>query len=106
MKIRHPDRYEKWSAIITDWKSSGLPAAAYCREHSIPRWKFFDWKRRLADRDEEEEPAGFVAVEFEAEGSGCGISVCLGGGLQLMLHQGFDEAELLRVIQVLRRSGC
>ena len=105
MKILHPDRYEKWSVIIADWRSTGLSVAGYCREHSIPRWKFFDWKRRIADRDREQEPVGFVAVEFETEGNGCGIRVCL-GGLQLMLHQGFDEAELLRAVQVLRRVGC
>ncbi len=39
MKILHPDRYEKWSTILADWESTDLSVAAYCREHSIRRWK-------------------------------------------------------------------
>jgi hypothetical protein len=29
MKIRHPERYEKWSSIMDDWKSTGLSVAEY-----------------------------------------------------------------------------
>ena len=106
MNIRHPKRYEKWLGIISDWKSTGLSIAAYCREHEIPQWKFFDWKRRLAERESEDETAaGFVAVEFSSEGSGCGIGVRV-GFVELQLSRGFDERELLRTIQVLRRLPC
>ena len=105
MKILHPDRYEKWSTTLADWETTGLSVAAYCREHSIPRWKFFDWKRRIEDHRKEDEPAGFVAVEFETEGNGCGLGVCV-GGVQLMLHKGFDESELVRAVNTLRRLGC
>jgi hypothetical protein len=70
------------------------------------RGNFFDWKRRLREREEEEKIGGFVAVEFLTESNGCGIGVRVGGGIELQLSKGFDESELVRAIQVLRKAGC
>jgi hypothetical protein len=80
--------------------------AEYCRRREIPRWKFFDWRRRLRDRDAEESDAGFVAMEFSTEGVGCGVSVVVGDGVRLHLEKGFDEVEFLRAIRVLRSGVC
>ena len=103
MKILHPDRYEKWSQIIKNWESTGLAVAEYCRQHDIPCWKFFDWRRRLRDRDSETtNDAGFVALEFNSEGASSGVSIGVGEGVRLHLEKGFDESELLRVVRVLR----
>jgi len=106
MKIRHLERYKKWSAIIADWESTGLAVAEYCRRNDIARGLFFDWKRRIREREDEARDGDFVAVEFLAESGCCGIGVRIGGDIELQLSKGFDESELFRAIQVLRKAGC
>ena len=106
MKILHPERYEKWSETMRDWESTGLSVAEYCRRNEINRSLFFAWKRRLKDRDSEEVDAGFVALEFQSEGVGCGVSVGVGDGVRLHLEKGFDEGELVRAVRVLRSGSC
>ncbi len=107
MQIRFPERYEYWAGVINEWKATGLSAAEFCRQGDIKREQFFAWKRRLTDRDREEnEPVGFVPILFEQESGGCGVTVGMGEGVRLILSTGFDEGELLRAVRVLRGGGC
>jgi hypothetical protein len=106
MEVRFPERHEKWSSILDEWKASGLSGAAFCRERGITYWNFTAWKRRL--QVVKENPCQFVAVEFEkdVDRQDCGVDVMLGQGLRLVLARGFDEEEMLRAIAALQGAKC
>ncbi len=106
MQLRHQALYEEWSRIMEEWKGTGLSGAAFCREREITCKRFYKWKHRLCSEEVPDEE-GFVAMEFSEETDcSCGIDVMIGGDLRLVLAKGFDECELLRAVQVLRRSAC
>jgi len=48
------DRY--WRGVIRDQKTSGLSISAFCRERKVPAASFFNWRRKLAERDRSVEP--------------------------------------------------
>jgi hypothetical protein len=35
-----------WRGVIADWRSSGSPQAACCRERGLPSWEFAYWLRQ------------------------------------------------------------
>lgn len=45
---RRSDRAAHWCRVFTDWRRSGLTAAAFCRRRKVSTPSFYFWKRRLA----------------------------------------------------------
>ncbi len=104
MNIRYPERHRKWSAIITNWQTSGLSAAAYCRKRDISYANFGYWKRRLVV--EQSNPDDFALISFEPQSSDrIGVEVLI-GDVRVALEPGFDEQGLCRVVKALRNVTC
>ncbi len=103
---------ERWRLLVSAWRESGLPAAAFCRLRQVPVRRFYQWRKRLPSLPEappsagDAEPAGFARVRFpDADASpGCGIVVVLDDGLRLELSAGFDAGELARAVRALREG--
>ncbi len=52
---------EHWRRVVAEQEASRLSAAAFCRERTIPAWKFHYWRKRL--RGEASVPGEFAVVE-------------------------------------------
>jgi transposase-like protein len=105
---------DQWRRIVQEHQSSGLSAAAFCRQRSISQPSFYAWKRRLGfeRRGQSSLPqASFVAVKaIEGPGQENGqieltaasfVELCLGQDRRLVLRRGFDRQLLLEVIAAL-----
>lgn len=40
---------EHWRGVVAEQEASGLSVAAFCRERTIPAWKFHYWRKRLRE---------------------------------------------------------
>jgi hypothetical protein len=103
----------KWSRIIDQQRSSGLPVAVFCRERSLAVSSYYGWRRKLSGGPIdpgfiEARVVGEPEVEDKQSGGGgafasnsSGVRIELSGGRQILLTRGFDRLVLLEVIQVL-----
>ena len=103
---------ERWTALLAEWRSSGRPGQAFCRERGLVYAQWLYWRRRLAAvRVPPGAPAprpsastaDFVVLPTGATGEpgSCGLRLRVAGTWELVLERGFDEAELRRVLRVL-----
>jgi hypothetical protein len=91
-------RREEWRRIVAEQQGCGQSAAAYCREHGIPVWKFSYWRKALTAKDGAAAPGGFVQLRPARRASG----VCVESGRWLVrVEPGFDAATLLRALEAL-----
>lgn len=97
---------EQWRERIAAQAGSGQSIAAYCREHGLRAWQFYEWKKRLAPGAE----SPFVAVSVKAESTRIGhtptasssvIELRHRHGWSLQIEVGFDAAHLRRLLSVL-----
>lgn len=51
-----------WQHTLTEWATSGLSGAAFCREHRFSYHQFSYWRRKLRAEGESEAGAGFARV--------------------------------------------
>jgi hypothetical protein len=101
-----------WRGIIGRQQSSGVSAMRFCREESIPYWKFNYWKRRLAKIDglvdqpspqddhefanedsSEEQRSSFAEVCLVGERPGPGspvVEIVFPGGVTVRLYRQID----------------
>ena len=97
---------QQWRERILSQAKSGKSIAAFCREHELRVWQFYEWKKRLR----QSEAASFVAVSVQGEEeraspppAPCVSSIELRhrGGCSLQIAAGFDAEHLRRVLSVL-----
>jgi hypothetical protein len=97
---------QQWVERLLSQEKSGKSIAVFCREHELRAWQFYEWKRRLRQR----EAASFVAVSVKGENervspppapspSSIELRHCRGWSLQI--EAGFDADHLRRVLSVL-----
>ena len=52
---RSSKRAGYWQGVIGKQESSGMSAAAFCRQHEVPESSFYNWKRKLKQRRREDD---------------------------------------------------
>lgn len=110
MMARHAEQYRVWEKRVARAESSGLSAAAFCRQLGLSVALFYQWRRRLRPRAAAAAQAaaqGFVPLRFAGPTppADCGVTVVL-GPVRLVLAPGFDVGELLRVVRALADTPC
>lgn len=98
MGTSREERRRQWAEWLEKWRGSGQSKAAFCREHSLNTWQFYDWSRRLGRAEVAASSGGFAQVQ---SGGGSGVVLRVAGGLDLELQPGFDESTLVRVLRTL-----
>lgn len=103
----------RWSRIIDQQRSSGVPVAVFCRERSLPVSSYYGWRRKLSSGPAD---PGFIEARVVGEpragdkkpgvGSASapnssGVRIDLAGGRRILVTRGFDRLVLLEVIQLL-----
>jgi hypothetical protein len=103
--------FERWRELISAQQASGRSIAAYCREHDVRAWRFYEWKKRLR----KSETASFVAVSVKAEEesaalpepvlSPSSLELRHSRGWSLKIEPGFDAVHLRRLLSVLESGS-
>ena len=96
-----------WRRHLTDWRTSGLSQAAYCRRHGldVKRWTY--WRRTLKPTL----PSGaavpaVVRIVMSAPPLDGRVEVRLPNGLQVRVSVGLDPRQLVAVVQGVTRLLC
>ena len=63
MGQRRKDRELFWRGVLQRQSESGLNVASFCRQESISAPSFYDWRRKLRDRD-----AGALGIDRQSDG--------------------------------------
>lgn len=94
-----------WQDRIDSWLASGISIAKWCKEHQTVYHQFLYQKNKLSGKKRRRRKATaphFVELTDVAPADP-GITVeC--GDVQIRLTANFDEATLLRCVQVVRRA--
>ena len=90
-------RREHWRGVVEQWRQSGQKKAPFCRERGLALWQLHYWCGRLGGAG-----AAGTGVFAPVRGvGGSGVRLRLGGGLELEVEPGFDEATLRRLLRAL-----
>lgn len=108
------DREVHWRGVIRDQRASGLSISAFCRQRGIPAWSFYNWRRKLAERDHDraDEPketgAKFVPIEIPAPSAQTRSSceVVLPNGCRIIAPIQCDARWLGEILGALQERSC
>ena len=93
----------QWRQIIAEQQASEKTASAFCRERSIPAWKFWSWRKELLA--EEACDGGFVQMQVRAAREIPPAQVWVEAGRwRVCVAPGFDATTLRRTIEALTAS--
>lgn len=100
-------------ALLERWRSSGEPAAAFCRRHGMAPQKLSYWKRTLARpsrraaRPARAAQSGFVPVQLvdgPGEAAGGSVEIVMGNGWRVLVRPGVSRELLAEVVAALRQA--
>ena len=94
------ERRAHWRQLIEKSASSGLSAAAFCRQQKISYHQFHWWRRRFRKKDSQDKESGFLQLVPFSKSQDSGIRLRLQNGLSVEVDQGFDPYTLRRVIDI------
>ena len=93
-------RLEAWTDKVRQWRSSGLSAAAWCKERGVIYSQFLYWRERIAQKAVEP----FVELKDpQSDESGIEIDI---HGITVRLAKEFDASSLLCCLKLLRAVAC
>ena len=93
-----------WTKQVEAWRRSGSSQVEFCQEHSLSRWGFLYWRRKLLDRSAGD--VSFVQVENTAtlcSGSVDGINIVVDDHYRVEISEGFDSATLKKLLDLLEQ---
>ncbi len=93
------ERSTYWQGLIDKQAESGLSAAAFCREHQLNVYHFYNWRRRLRYNGL---PTGFVELVADQENAASGIRIRLSDDLCIEVERGFDPFTLRSVMETVQ----
>jgi len=117
---RNLERERYWRGVIREQRGSGLGISAFCREHEVPLSSFFQWRRKLQERQRKDEPvpgngtpqedsvAKFVPVQLQppptATRAGC--EIVLADGCRVIVPMQCDATWLGEILGALQERAC
>lgn len=101
----------RWRRLIEEQERSGESVRAFAAARGLSAWSLYGWRSRLSRRPRSDPQArSLVPVEVvEAEGADAGhgavgIEILVGGRTVVRVPRGFDPAELVRVLEAVKRA--
>ena len=92
------ERITHWRAVVGKQTTSGMSAAAFCREHHIRFHQFYWWQRRFKRENSKDKRSGFLQLVPFSKSQRSGICIRLNNGVFIEVEQGFDPLTLRSVI--------
>ena len=97
----------RWQAVVSDFASSGLAVAEFCRARGVCEQSFYAWRKRLSQGDVLSAGPSFVPVVVQGRGTGgcepvaaC-ASIELRGGRVLRLPVSMPAARMAELVYAL-----
>jgi hypothetical protein len=90
--------------VILEQKTSGLSISAFCRKRDVSQASFFNWRRRLTQRNDTAQK--FIPVHLDAPTTATrsGCEVVLPDGCRIIVPTGCDANWLCEILEALRGS--
>jgi hypothetical protein len=95
------ERINHWRAFIRKHATSGLSAAAFCREQDINIHQFRWWQRRFRKDNSQSKESGFFQLVPLSKPQHSGIRIRLNNGVVIEVEQGFNPHTLRGVIDAI-----
>ena len=95
------ERITHWRAVITKHATSGLSAAAFCREHDISIHQFRWWQRRFRKDNSQSKESGFFQLVPLSKSQHSGIRIRLNNEVFIEVEPGFNPHTLRGVIEAI-----
>jgi transposase-like protein len=95
------EKITHWREVIGKHTTSGLSAAAFCREHNINTHQFRWWQRRFRKENARGKESGFLQLVPLSKSQHSGIRIRLNNGVLIEVEQGFDPHTLRGVIEAI-----
>lgn len=92
---------ETWSALVKEWKRSGLTAKAFATRHGIKPTTLAWWKWKLGSEPTPRSLTPLTFVEMTAPLRGEPLEVVLPSGVRIRVPVDFDAVALGRLLRVL-----
>lgn len=99
--VPSPETRKAWLEHVAARKASGESRAAYCRKHGLLYHQLRDWECRngsAAKTSMADKRSPFVRVERTPASPAGGVRLTLPGGVGLELAEGFDAAQVARLV--------
>jgi hypothetical protein len=100
------EREKQIRDLLSELERSGESVKAFAKRQGVSAWTIYQWRRRYGSRPaghKRPTKSGFIAVKVpDKANSAVSFEVVVGGATTLRVPMGFDEAELTRLIRVLR----
>jgi len=85
----------RMARLVARWQGSGESAAGFARQHGIPTWTFWYWRRKLASASSPAMPApAFVPVQVTSDAEAWVLEVAFRGGERLQVRAGVAHGML------------
>ena len=116
MVQRRKDRELFWRGVLHRQSESGLNVASFCRQESISAPSFYDWRRKLRERDggslridpqvdvEANLGAQLLPVRIEAGASSGPVRIFLPQGTSIDAPASIDRRALVELLGALREA--
>ncbi len=83
--------------LIAQQESSGLSMAAFAREHNVSKWRFYEARRALRDRDSE-----FIEIAVDpVQIDDVSLEIIFPRDLRVRISHDFDAVALRRLVEAL-----
>ena len=108
-----------WRRTLRLWRRSGLGVRAFCAEHGLTEPSFYEWRRVIAERDQEsargdanpesasalgDDTPVFVPLRVIDVATQAAIEVVLERGHVVRVLRGFDAATLRQLLAILEEE--
>ena len=109
MRSGRDEASAKWAELVSAQSMSSQSVSAYCQEHGLRVWQFYEWKKRLRDSDAPKfvevavKPPAAIAQQGSRQGSA--IEVRLRSGHSVVVERGFDASHLRALLLVLESEA-
>ena len=100
-EMTREERVSQWRALIDKQATSGLSAAAFCREQDINAQGFYQWRRRFYEQPINGMPTGFVELVPCSEHPYSRIRIRVQERVCIEVERGFDPFTLRTVIETI-----
>ena len=95
---------EVWAEHVARWRVSGLTAAEFARRHRLAEASLKWWKWKLGSKRPKAAPVSpLTFVEMTAPTRRESLELVLASGVEIRVPADFDEAALVRLLDVLDR---
>ena len=91
---------DQWKQKIREQKASGKSVSAYCRDQIINGKTFYNWRKKLGNR-QEITPKGFIQIKATENRSGKVLRIQTPGGYHLEFEPGTQEGYVQSILAIL-----